>query len=729
MPGSRSGAVTMPTLPAGSRSDREGGVPRPSEASLLLIARELEHGGASYLLLRHLAVLAPRYARIDVLITGPIAPDLTARLPANATLHSLAFPDPHDLLTLRVTLDALRHPCLERSYDALLATSLFPDAVACVAFAWARAKRRVLVLLDEGPILARLEPHVVAAIRGAMNAADAFAPVSAALLGRLARAYPMLRDAPATVLFPPIDPPGPPAPAPFPSGARRIVTVARLTPDKQVLACLSAHRALRDAGLDVHWHVIGEGPQRPRLELDIALARMGDRFHLEGFVPDARRWLRHADLSVLLSRSEGCPTVVREAIAEGTPVLCSDVSGARELLGAGDDAFGIVVDDDPAAYVAALRYLLTDPHALARYRAALARVPHPPDVDGDALAALLAAPPRPRPARVGVMIPTFLQAERIATAIHGALMQDTRDLEVIVADDASPDATAAVAARFTRDPRCRLIRHEHNLGRVANYRALLDAARGAWVLMHDGDDHLIDPSFLTQALAAAEPDTVIVQAGHRVAYRTPRRGDVDVLPAIHAPVSSMSGADYLTFVYRTGFFSHLAALYRRDAALAQGFYQRDLASADMDSLLRLALTGRVTLLRRVVGCWCQHDANASAHLPLARIAENVRIFREIARSGAAAGRVDLRAIERPLRRHEARTIAHLLGAALAESPWRGGRPLAAVRVVVRVNPWLLLDPRIPLSIARHHLLRRIPRLYHVRDALRRGARAIRAWRA
>lgn len=42
--------------------------------------------------------------------------------------------------------------------------------------------------------------------------------------------------------------------------------------------------------------------------------------------------MRHADLFVLFSKAKGCPTVIREALAEGTPVLSTDVSGARELI-------------------------------------------------------------------------------------------------------------------------------------------------------------------------------------------------------------------------------------------------------------------------------------------------------------------------------------------------------------------------------------------------------------
>ena len=60
-----------------------------------------------------------------------------------------------------------------------------------------------------------------------------------------------------------------------------------------------------------------------------------------------------ADASVLPSRSEGCPNVVLESLACGTPVVAANVGGVGELLG-GRDAGLIVRPRDPAAIAAAL---------------------------------------------------------------------------------------------------------------------------------------------------------------------------------------------------------------------------------------------------------------------------------------------------------------------------------------------------------------------------------------
>jgi glycosyltransferase involved in cell wall biosynthesis len=320
---------------------------------------------------------------------------------------------------------------------------------------------------------------------------------------------------------------------------------------------------------------------------------------------------------------------------------------------------------------------------------------------------------------VTILVPTYNQDRFIGRAIQSGLMQDFVNLEVVVCDDASTDETEAVVRAFSHDPRLRYVRRRENLGRVANYRRALEAdATGEWVVMLDGDDHLTDPCFITKAMQAAathaDVQPLFVQAGHRVVRQAAageegsRRPSVDILPAIQDESQAMAGGDYLAFVYATGFFTHLGTLYRRDAAIRQGFYTSDISSSDMDSLLRLALSGNVVVLKTIAGSWVQHGGNASSNLPLDRIEENVKIFRRIAREGAAAGRIDMHSIERSLTRYEARTLAHLFGSAVGKSPPRLSYALTMMWIMLRVNPRVCLEPALAVAWGRY--LRQLTRM-------------------
>jgi glycosyltransferase involved in cell wall biosynthesis len=66
---------------------------------------------------------------------------------------------------------------------------------------------------------------------------------------------------------------------------------------------------------------------------------VGDRITFVGSTtyPESLRLIRHAAALVLPSiSSEGCPNVVLEAMALGTPVVVSDLPSLRELVGDGE---------------------------------------------------------------------------------------------------------------------------------------------------------------------------------------------------------------------------------------------------------------------------------------------------------------------------------------------------------------------------------------------------------
>jgi glycosyltransferase involved in cell wall biosynthesis len=78
-----------------------------------------------------------------------------------------------------------------------------------------------------------------------------------------------------------------------------------------------------------------------------------------------------ADVGVLASSSEGLANAWVESLACGTPVVISDVGGARELVDR--PAAGRIVARDPAAIAAAVADLLAFPPDPASVRAAAER--------------------------------------------------------------------------------------------------------------------------------------------------------------------------------------------------------------------------------------------------------------------------------------------------------------------------------------------------------------------
>lgn len=131
-----------------------------------------------------------------------------------------------------------------------------------------------------------------------------------------------------------------------------VVCVGNLIEGKGQALLIEAMRAVPEATLVL----IGQGPERRTLE-----RAASDQVRLTGALPQAEvaRWLAAADAMALPSRSEGLANVWVEALACGTPVVTTDVGGAREVITCRD--FGLIVKRSPAAFATALRELTDHP--------------------------------------------------------------------------------------------------------------------------------------------------------------------------------------------------------------------------------------------------------------------------------------------------------------------------------------------------------------------------------
>ena len=111
--------------------------------------------------------------------------------------------------------------------------------------------------------------------------------------------------------------------------------------------------------------------------------------------------------------------------------------------------------------------------------------------------------------RVSVLVPAYNAADYLERALNSALSQTMSSLEVIVVDDASNDATLAIACRVaSRDPRVRVLRNERNGGVSVSRNRAIGTARGEWIALLDADDAWA-PERLEQMLAVAENADVV----------------------------------------------------------------------------------------------------------------------------------------------------------------------------------------------------------------------------
>lgn len=122
------------------------------------------------------------------------------------------------------------------------------------------------------------------------------------------------------------------SPLGIPAGARVLVSVGRLHPQKGYDLLIEAIAPLLADQPGWQLLIVGEGPARFDLERQIREAGLEGRIHLPGYRDDVPSILAAADAFVLASRWEGMPNAVLEAMAAGLPVVATDVEGIDELI-------------------------------------------------------------------------------------------------------------------------------------------------------------------------------------------------------------------------------------------------------------------------------------------------------------------------------------------------------------------------------------------------------------
>ena len=306
---------------------------------VLSYADTLRGGGVERALLRLAAGWVERGRRVTLVIEDPTGP-LAAELPPGVAL-------------MRGSLVA-----------AVRATA--PDVVFCPGnfYSGRAAWLRLRLGAAAPPIVAKMSNAFarpdfsaigdwgyrrwVAAHRHFVDALVAMTPAladeAAAMTGLSPARISVIANPPARAL--PLAPP-----TCLPAG-RFVLGVGRLVPQKRWDRLVAALPRLADTGVALV--ILGEGPERARLEAQAASLEVADRLHLPGHAADPMPALAAAAVAVLTSDFEGVPGVLREALAVGTPVVATRSSRAIPEI-VSDPALGTIVErDDADALVAAL---------------------------------------------------------------------------------------------------------------------------------------------------------------------------------------------------------------------------------------------------------------------------------------------------------------------------------------------------------------------------------------
>lgn len=114
---------------------------------------------------------------------------------------------------------------------------------------------------------------------------------------------------------------------------------------------------------------------------------------------------------------------------------------------------------------------------------------------------------------VSVIIPTYNAEDFVIESIESVLNQNYDNLEVIIIDDCSTDNTQQIITDYFNNrnlPQVKLFFNEVNLGITKNCNKCLAACSGKYVVMHAGDDIMLQNKILTQVnYLEAHPECTI----------------------------------------------------------------------------------------------------------------------------------------------------------------------------------------------------------------------------
>jgi glycosyltransferase involved in cell wall biosynthesis len=146
-----------------------------------------------------------------------------------------------------------------------------------------------------------------------------------------------------------------------------VLHVGRMAPEKNYPLILRVFAAMKAAEPRVHFVLVGDGPQRTRLQRDLPGAVF------PGFVPrdDLAVHYASSDIYVHASLTETFGNVLTEAMASGLAVAAFNYAAAREFVQGGETGLVVNTGDSEALVAAGVR-LVADPELRRRLRTAAA---------------------------------------------------------------------------------------------------------------------------------------------------------------------------------------------------------------------------------------------------------------------------------------------------------------------------------------------------------------------
>ncbi len=137
-----------------------------------------------------------------------------------------------------------------------------------------------------------------------------------------------------------------------------IISVGRLTKAKNFDRLLKIHKILLNEGFLYKLIIVGDGEERIKLEQLLKKYNIEKDTCLLGFKENPYPYMKKSDIYVCSSITEGFSTAIIESLVLGIPVIATDCSGMREILG--DSEYGLIVDNSDKGLYEGMKKMIVE---------------------------------------------------------------------------------------------------------------------------------------------------------------------------------------------------------------------------------------------------------------------------------------------------------------------------------------------------------------------------------
>ena len=213
---------------------------------------------------------------------------------------------------------------------------------------------------------------------------------------------------------------------------------------------------------------------------------------------------------------------------------------------------------------------------------------------------------------VSVVMITYMHEAYIAEAIYGVLLQKCNfDVELIIADDCSPDKTSDVVASFKDHANfnwIKYIRHDSNKGMMGNFIWALEQASGKYLALCEGDDYWIDTLKLQMQVDLLESNNNLCLSAHNAIILRRDKTEEVFNKAIEKQLFSTED-----IIIKNWFIPTCSIVVRNNLIRPLPTWLTQVKHGDLSILLLATLKGKIYYDSNLMGVYRKHDGGASAN--------------------------------------------------------------------------------------------------------------------